>query len=165
MLASAVTMPARESGCAFSNEIHCSLRFVAIAIRQLTAPSNSARGWSSAGQVSAVNDRHLTLRVRQGAEAPISLDACCTTPTKAGRRRRKTTKKHWRGNCYDNVVMEAFSSLVRSLPELLRCNDGMFRLHRSVIITSTAGTRRWSLQGRRHSRCAAGGPSGVADAA
>ena len=80
-------------------------------------------GWA----VSAVNDRHLTMKALEMAlKRRVSRGrACCTTRTRAARTRARTTRPildargitcsmSRRGNCYDNAVMESFFSTVKA---------------------------------------------------
>ena len=80
-------------------------------------------GWA----VSAVNDRHLTIKALEMAlEAALpGRRACSITPTRAAPTPARTTRRildargitcsmSRRGNCYDNAVMESFFSTVKS---------------------------------------------------
>ena len=103
-------------------------------------------GWA----VSAVNDRHLTIKAlemalkRRCPDAGLlhHSDQGCTYASEDYQAVLEahgiTCSMSRRGNCYDNAVMESFFSTReeragRPLRQLRRGQDGVVRLHRSVL--------------------------------
>ena len=103
-------------------------------------------GWA----VSAVNDRHLTLRAlemalkRRGPEAGLlhHSDQGCTYASEDYRARLEqygiTCSMSRRGNCYDNAVIESWFSTVKSeegerFESYVAREAGLVRLHRGVL--------------------------------
>ena len=108
-------------------------------------------GWA----VSAVNDRHLTIKALEMAlKRAVPTAACSITPTRAAPTPARTTRRSStrgitcsmsrRGNCYDNAVMESFFSTVKSeladrFESFGEAKMALVRLHRGVLIPSGAG--------------------------
>ena len=104
-------------------------------------------GWA----VSAVNDRHLTLKALEMAVKRRCPEAGprCITPIRAARTPARTTKRispptasrvsmSRRGDCYDNAVMESFFATVKSetaerFESYSDAKMAVVRLHRGVL--------------------------------
>ena len=121
-------------------------------------------GWA----VSAVNDRHLTIKAlemalkRRCPDAGLlhHSDQGCTYASEDYQRvldaHGITCSMSRRGNCYDNAVMESFFSTVKSevgraLRQLRRGEDGSCSITSRCSITSGAVIRRSARSVRRRS--------------
>ena len=116
-------------------------------------------GWA----LSAVNDRHLTLRaldmaVKRRCPDPGLLhhsDQGCTYASEDYRTRLEqhgiACSMSRRGNCYDNAVMESFFATIKSeegerFESYAHAKEGLVRLHRSVLYPASPPLHPWLNQ-------------------
>ncbi len=126
--------------------------------------SRSVVGWA----LSAVNDRHLTLRAlemalkRRCPDAGLlhHSDQGCTYASEDYRARLEqhgiTCSMSRRGNCYDDavtgkLVLDGEERRGRALRKLRAREGSLVRLHRRCSISSGAGIRRSGRSARRNS--------------